>query len=527
MNLTKIFQTQRNSKSEGKIEKGLIRPFLIVYPLTIIFLLGNCSGPPMPENNPPNVEIAQIHNQKEILEDLKSQNPVLRRQAVLDCMENTTPDCLPILRELVVKDPDPGVRSVTAVSLGEYKDKASIAKIISLKKDPDIFPDTILDALTRMGDVQAGSAILDYLNSTDHGVRLLTVEAFRVIQAKDQAPKILKLAEVNKDSEKHKTFAMALGVLEYKPSEEYLIGLVKKEEDGPTKAAALLALGKVKSTKSSSILLEALVSNYPKGRENSYLSLKEIKDPKIMNQLISVWENQDRELRFLTSKIIASYPPKPYLTRIRSILREKKPTSIGPASLVLGEWKDLDSRKFIESLLLNTNSPDREELAQALGWIGSNESEPTLWKVLSEKEGMARYGAAWALGFAGGEKSVPILIEASRSKDKRLASLSIESLGQLKSPSSLQALLISSNDDNLAAFAISAISQIPTDEARLELEKMAKSSKNIQSKLAIEAIGQRKDKNSIPVLKELSLSDNPEIRKMAKFALKTIELSQK
>jgi HEAT repeat protein len=246
-----------------------------------------------------------------------------------------------------------------------------------------------------------------------------------------------------------------------------------------------------------------------------------------MNQLIAVWENQDRELRFLTSKIIASYPPKPYLTRIRAILKEKKPTSIGPASLVLGEWKDLDSRKFIESLLLNTNSPDRDELAQALGWIGSNESEPTLWKVLSEKEGMARYGAAWALGFAGSEKSVPILIETSRSKDKRLASLSIESLGQLKSPSSLQALLISSNDDNLAAFAISAISQIPTDEARLELEKMAKSSKNIQSKLAIEAIGQRKDKNSIPVLKELSLSDNPEIRKMAKFALKTIELSQK
>jgi HEAT repeat protein len=89
----------------------------------------------------------------------------------------------------------------------------------------------------------------------------------------------------------------------------------------------------------------------------------------------------------------------------------------------------------------------------------------------------------------------------------------------------LDALLQASKDDNLAPFAITALAQIPNSETRLALEKMASSGKTIQSKLAIEALGQRRDKESIPVLKELSSSKIPEIRKMAKFALKTIEKS--
>jgi HEAT repeat protein len=117
------------------------------------------------------------------------------------------------------------------------------------------------------------------------------------------------------------------------------------------------------------------------------------------------------------------------------------------------------------------------------------------------------------------------LIEASKSKDKRLASLAIESLGSLKSPISLEALLEASKDENLAPYAITALAQIPNDVPRLALEKMATSGQTIQSKLAIEALGQRGDKQSIPILKQLSTSNQAEIRKMAKFALKTIDKS--
>lgn len=491
----------------------------------LVLLLTHCSGPPMPDKNPEPDELNPMRTYKEIILDLKNPNAVLRRQAILDCMEEVLPECLPELRLLISKDSDPGVRSVSAVALGEYKDKSSLNKILSLKNDTAVYPETILDALTRLGDKRAAPEIIEYLNSANHTIRLLAVEGFRVLQAKNLAAKILNMALKNEDSDKHKTYAMALGVLEYKPSEDYLIHLVETEENGPTKAAAILALGKIKSTKSSSTLLEYLKSDYPKGRENAYFSLKNILDPKIMNSLLSIWENNDRELRYLSASIVASYPPKPYLTRVRNILKEKKTATTGPAALVLGEWKDIHSRKIIENYLLDLKMSDREELAKALGWIGSKDSEPTLWKVLDESDGKARYGAAWALGFAGSEQSVPYLIKASESKDKRLASLAIESLGSLKSPSSLDALLKASEDDNLAPFAITALAQIPNSDTRLALEKMASSGETIQSKLAIEALGQRKDKESIPVLKELSRSKIPEIRKMAKFALKTIEKS--
>lgn len=496
--------------------------------LLLIFVCLNgsqCSGPPMPNQNPESSELNPMRTKQEIILDLNHSNSVLRRQAVLDCMEEVMPECLSELRKLITKDSDPGVRSVAAVALGEYKDTSSLGKILALKQDSSIYPETLLDALTRLGAKEAGPSILEYLNSPNHTIRLLTVEAFRVLQAKEMAPAILKLALKNEDSDKHKTYAMALGVLEYKASEDYLIQLVETEENGPTKAAALLALGKIKSIKSSSLLLEYLKSDYPKGRENAFFSLKNILDPKIMNPLLSIWENNDRELRYLSANIVASYPAKNHITRIRNILKERNPNTLGPASLVLGEWKDLPSRKYIETYLLDTKSPDREELARALGWIGSKDSEPSLWKVLEETEGNARYGAAWALGFAGSEQSVPYLIEASKSKDKRLASLAIESLGSLKSPISLEALLEASKDENLAPYAITALAQIPNDASRLALEKMATSGQTIQSKLAIEALGQRGDKQSIPTLKELSTSNQAEIRKMAKFAMKTIDKS--
>lgn len=498
------------------------KPSVFFFPILTILLLCFCSGPPAPEPSPTE-HMEEIRKPNEIIQDLSSEDTGAKRQAILECMEYSIKGCIPILRTSITNDKDPGVRSVSAIALGEFQDRASISKIVKLKNDPDIYPEIIIDAFARMQDPSAAPHLVEYMDSDNHTIRLLAVDALEKCRGKSQAPVILKKAKVNRDVEKDKTYAMVLGKLGYKPAEDYLIQVAKRVEDGPTKAAALLALGRVGSKKATPILLQNLESSFAKGRENSYLSLKETKDSSSFPKLVPLLSNSDRELRFLSAGIITTMPSPSHLTKIRDVFSERNNESMAPAAKILGEWKDEVSRKPIELALVDKSSPDREELAKSLGWIGNPESEPVLWQVLEESSGEARYGAAWALGFAGTEKSVDYLIRASRSSDRKLAVTSIESLGQLRSPKSLPALLSASSDDNLAPFAIASIGLLPGDESRLALEKLAVSSKAIQSRLAIETLGQRGDKESLPVLKKIAEDKDPEKRKIARFAIKNLE----
>lgn len=460
---------------------------------------------------------------KDILAGLGSDSPLERREAVLDCMELEVKECVSDLRKKILSDTDLGVVSISAVALGEFQDLASIPSIVRLKKNPDVFAETIIDALSRMEDPKAGPHLVEYLSFSNHTIRLLAVDGLGRCRAQNQGSAILKLAEKNQDPDKAKTYAMALGKIGYRPSENYLIRLVKGSEDGPTKAAGLLALGRVGSKKATPILVEYLGGKFAKGRENSYLSLKQTKDGNAFPGLLKYLEHEEKEVRFYSAEIISGLKTKNHLQKIREIFAQKNEKSLAPSAQILGEWKDEDSREAIEKAVLDPKSPDREELARSLGWMGNPQSEPVLWKVLDEREGDARYGAAWALGFAGTENSVVRLVKASQSNDRRLASAAIESLGQLRSPASIDALVNSSQDDNLAPFSIPALNQIEGDRPRIELEKLAESKKIIQSKLAIESLGRRGDPNSLPVLEKLTKDSDSEKRKLAKFAIKNLK----
>jgi HEAT repeat protein len=463
-----------------------------------------------------------LPSEEEILRNLESESVEIRRQAVLDCMESGLLTCIPKLRVRLREDQDPGVRSVSALALGDFRDTSSLSEILSLKKSPEIFPETIVDAISRMGDTRGCPTLVGYLVSPNHTLRLLAVDGLEKCKCRGSGSEILKLAQTHPDKNLEKTFAMALGRVEYKPSENYLLRLLKDEEDGPSKAAAILALGKIQSQKASLPIMEILQSDYPKGKENAFQALKTIKDFRIFSNLIPILSSPDRETRFLAAGIIVELRSEPNLKKIRSELEKANEKNLAPLVKILGEWKDEESRVKIETLLGNRNSPDREILAEALGWIGNPKSQKLLWSVLKEESGEARYSAAWALGFAGREESVPHLIQASRSSDQKLALMALESLGHLKSTEAIPRLSEAARNESLAPFAISSLNQIPGPKIRVELENLATSNSEVIAKLAIHALGERKDPNSLPVLEDLAKSKSPEIRKAARFAIKSI-----
>ena len=509
--------------STRKNPMNFFKKFLI---LLSVLILQECSGPPKPESSEPKTDMNPQKSITIVLQNLENPNPVVRRESVMDCMDLKDRSCLPKLRTLISKDPDPGVRGVSAVALGEFQDKASTQKILELKKDREIFPETILDALTRMKDANAAFEILEYLESQDANLRLLAVEALAVSNAKQASDKILVMATKNRDSEKDKTYVMALGKLGYLPAENYILEVGKKSE-GPTRAASLLALGRIHSEKSVPFLLANLVSEVPKDQENAFWSLKELRSLSSFPKLKELLENSKLEIRYMSAEVIALLPKEKVLPDIRKIFSQKSKLSIAPSGLILGKLKDEESRTKMETELENKNTPERDVLAKALGWLGNSKSEPVLLKILETETGELAHSAVWSLAFVGTKNSIPVLLKLTDSKDRKLQILAIESLGNLKEENSLPKLIALSSDDNLAPFSLTAISQIQTEESRLALEKFASSSKPIQSKLAIEELGKRKNTKSLAFLKELYEKSDSEKKRLLALSIRNLESSQK
>lgn len=489
--------------------------------LLSILVMFNFCGPPRPELTPPQ---SVRRTEERILQDLDASEWSLRSQAILDLLLENPKNHTSKLRSMLVSDTNPNVRATAAIALGEIRDTESTPKILELlKPNSGVSEDVVLDALERMKDRRAAPAILYLLDSDSHALRLKTVEVLVQLDDKTQGTKILSMASKNSDSEKAKTYASVLGKLGVKESESYLLDLATKAEAGPTLAATYLALGRIQSKKAIPILAKALGGDFDKGRENSTEALVQIKDASSIPLLLPYLESESMEIRYYASNVLVEIPDEKTKEFCLGLLRENKKKSLGVASYILGRWKEESGRKQIELALENPQNPERETIAKALGWIRNPESIPLLIRVLEEKEGEGKYGAAWSLGIYADPSTFSALEKASGSSDYRLASIAIESLASFKIPEVLPVMekRISQNK-NLSIFAIRAIAQVPGEDARKSLESYANHKDPTIYGVAIESLGRRKDKKSIPVLIEILKEGNPDKSRITSSALMSL-----
>lgn len=478
----------------------------------IIFLFLIFCGPPKPEKMPEPINIYQEFSKKEIQQMLESENWQDRSTAILYIQQKKWTDFNETLTKLLKNDPSSGVRQIAAITLSEFQYQPALPIIINLLKQPklnskeSINIQYLIDSISNYGSFLGLKETLFYLNDNDLIVRLSVVkalekcsESLNLNQKKELGDIILNYAKKNRDSDKHRTYAMAIGRIQYSPGESYLIQLLKGDEPSNTKAAAILALGKIKSKKSIPLLIPYLKQYPDKLGENAYLALKEIKDKSMINPIFSLLDTEKIEIQLLIVDILAEIN-EPIIAQIAyKKLQEKNPQNLASLSLLLGKLKYEKAQKDIEELLLNQNTPNRELIAQSLGWMQNKKAIPSLIKVLQEKEGEGRYGAAWSLGVLEAQEALPYLLKTSQSKDKKLAMLSIEALGHLKSSESLSVLEKLIDDPSLQLYALNTIGEIPDAKALNILKKIAKE-KGEKSHIAIEILSKRDDTNIIDTL---------------------------
>lgn len=498
-----------------------MRSFLFL--IFVLSILGNCGGPPRPDMLPVADEKKEIPLEQ-LQEELNSQNPQIRAQAILELSNRDHKPSLYRIRDLLKNDTNPAVKGTAAIALGTWKDKTSaseIEKLFDVKSG--VTADIVLEALARMEDPNAAKVILPFLQSQDSTLRLIAVDTLVRIGAYSSGESILNLARQNKDPELAKTYAMALGKLKVRSAESYLIELAKTTEPSPTLAASYLALGRISSKNAVPVLVQGLAGDFDKGSENCMIALIEIKSASAISSVIPVLKNKNREIRYRAVNVLSEIPSPETGPKVLKILEEKDPDSVAPAALVLGRIHFNPARVPIEKSLENSNIPDREVIARSLGYLGDKKSIPILLNVLKESDGEGRYGAAWSLGILQASEALDDLIAASKSRDPKLSSLAVESLGLLRSPKALSTLVeIAENNPNSASVVVPAIASIPGEESRKVLENFAQKENVSLQQVAISELGKRKDQASVHLLIRILEGNRAESSKLLMASLASI-----
>lgn len=496
----------------------------IVFFLIVFFSIHiNCFGGP---SEPENLEVIPVEEEvasEVLLRTLESGSTFDKGQAAIQLGNRGVTKAIPILRTLL-KDKDPGLRAGAAIALGDLKDKTSSNMIANLMWSDNENPkDVYLDALTRMKDGSIVNRIYPLLNDENPTLRLQTVDSLVQIGASSVGSQILTLALKNKDREKDKTFAMALGKLKISTAETYLLSLTKIQDESPTLAASYLALGRIKAKNANDVLVTALTLPFDKGKENASLALIEIASPSVVPKVFSVLKGDNSESKLYATDVLCSIPSKEAAKLAFDLLNSNDTKNWSYAAKIIGRQKYKEGKNRLEELLAKSNTPERDTFAEALGWIGDSSSIPLLRKVLLSGDKEGPYGSAWALGVMGAKEAVPDLLTALDKGDAKLMVYALEALGSIADPTSLPKLKsLLSDRPKMAPQILSTVALIPTEEARYLLEEATKSKNAEVYRPAMEEVAKRKDPKSISVLMEFANGDDAEKRKLSYYALTAI-----
>ncbi len=479
-------------------------------------------GPPRPKDTSVESDLP-VPALPEVMNGLKSQDWSERSQAVLAAGHGHYRETIPVLVSLLQSDPHPAVRSTAALVLADLGEQSAAVPIAQLlATNPDTNAEALMNALARLKNPAGAYAVLPYLASPSNQTRLTAVSTLGEMKAASAAPRILAMAAQNSDREAAKTYSMVLGQLGSREAESYLLGVMRNGQQDPAAAAAITALGKIKSSAAVPDLVKIIGSSYAKGRENAVAALIEIHSTTAIPGCFALIENDSSEIRYAAAEVISAIPDPGTGPRALSILNQKGKNA-GAASYILGHQKYKPAREAMEQVLLDRSVSDRENIAKSIGWLGEAASSRTLIQVLKETDGEGCYGAAWSLGVLRTPDGLAPLMEAADSGDRKLRQVALEALGSYGSPDALPVLRKLLKDSVLSIYAVDSIANIPGEEARQLLIDHARNQQGGTRKAAIVALGRRKEKSSIPLLIEMLRDDSTgEIQQACMTALTEI-----
>lgn len=302
-----------------------------------------------------------------LLQNLKHEDVAERKKAVFAVGEKKIKDAVPILIELLEKDPDSVIRNSAARSLGKIADKAQTDPVIeALNKaleDSDYYVKT--NACWSLGKLKDPRAIPALMKMVDPKQRIYTMggDAKKIKgESGSNASENLK-QEGMQFSDIIVKAINAIGEIGDKEGLPALFTALGDEEDGTVRCASCLALGKIGDPIAVPVLIKALEDKYWYVRRDAAKALLKFKDPRAAPALVNKLNDMYNEVKEFSLKALLEIGKPAGLFIFQAYLKDTK-NHLLQQFITKNLTKD-DIKGYLAELLEKEEDPSKKTIFQA------------------------------------------------------------------------------------------------------------------------------------------------------------------
>jgi len=175
-------------------------------------------------------------------ERLGSQDPGVRRVALLDFADDGEEELLPAVIELLRDDPDPTLRAEAARALAGWDDRAVVVGLADALGDVPAVREVAATSLTELKDPSAAALLIPYAGHADAFVAAAALRGVKELRLPAAAQAAL-VGLHNADSRVRREAVGVLGWLKLAAALEPIAGLATTDPDEEVRRASCGALG--------------------------------------------------------------------------------------------------------------------------------------------------------------------------------------------------------------------------------------------------------------------------------------------
>lgn len=352
---------------------------------------------------------------------------------------------IPALVDLL-GSPDHVARKSAADLLVEFDDPSIAPKVIPfVRHENRDVKKTALDILTSVKSDRAADAIYPLLDDNDSWVRRKAIEAICKLKDKSTLPKLREVAAKEKDVGAIKAIIDAIGEIGESKDAEMLMTFVKSE-DMILRQMSTAAVMNIADSSLVPKVVELLMEDSVNLRRAAVDILNGLKDPKTAGALVKALKDGDWWVREIATDALSALGGEKISSMIMGLLNDGDEYVRRSAVEFFCRVKDEAAFELLIGLLGDKDWWVREKAITALGLIGDPKAIPHLEKLTSDSE--VKWALPSALGKMGTKAALKPLSALLKDGQRQIRLAAIEAVASIDEPESLALIKQAALDDD-------------------------------------------------------------------------------
>lgn len=300
-----------------------------------------------------------------------------------------------------LRDPDSSVRTDAALRLGQAKSVEAVGSLLAVLDDPDeAVRVTVVRSLGQIGDSRAVPALVEALEDPLRSVRMAACQSLGQI---GDAEALSGLSEMlyTEDDNLRLCATSSIGRIDGAESLDLLLTMALRDDNDSVRELAIKLVKYRGAREAIPQLEEALAVEADDVRANAAEALGVLGDRSSVPVLIAALDDPFHKVRSLSAhSLFALAPDDDNVLQAIQARAEIEDNQMSRVDLAwnLARLGDVQGLEVLRLYLFRGDPEDvRAEAAMALGEVGDESDIPLLQRAASDKKGLVREQALWAI----------------------------------------------------------------------------------------------------------------------------------